>query len=75
MPRKKDGKPISLSRYRNSKYLVRVEWQTRDDFLQKWYECKKKEEALRLIEELNKTFDHPRVWLYREVPIESLESE
>lgn len=70
MTRKKPGKAISLSKYRDSKYLVRVEWLTKDDFLQKWYECKKKDEALRLIQELNDAFDYPRIWLYREVPIQ-----
>ncbi|MDB5037371.1 MAG: hypothetical protein JWQ35_899 [Bacteriovoracaceae bacterium] len=68
--KRKGVKAISLSSYRNVKFLVRVEWQTKDDFLQKWYECKKKDEALRLIKELNDAFDHPRIWLYREVPIE-----
>jgi hypothetical protein len=60
-----------MEAYRNSKYLVRVEWLTRDSFLQKWYECKKKDEALRLIKELREAFDNPRIWLYREIPLDS----
>ncbi len=60
-----------MDAYRNSKYLVRVEWIAKDSFLQKWYECKKKDEALRLIRELRAAFDSPRIWMYREVPIDS----
>jgi len=63
----KEDETISITKYRTHNYLVRVEWFTDGQTIEKWYEFANKVKATKFIEGLRKEFETPSIRLYREV--------